>query len=35
MAPNLALPPQPILTRWGTWLNAAFYYCDTWKLLKK
>ncbi|KAL4101229.1 hypothetical protein QTP88_021249 [Uroleucon formosanum] len=26
MYPNLSLPPQPILTRWGTWLEAAIYY---------
>jgi len=25
-APNLAIPPKPILTRWGTWLSAAKYY---------
>ena len=24
--PNLSLPPQPIITRWETWLDAAFYY---------
>lgn len=24
--PNLPLPPQPIITRWGTWLEAAFFY---------
>lgn len=35
MAPNLALPPQPILTRWGTWLNAAFYYCDNLEIIKE
>ena len=23
---DLALPPKPVITRWGTWLNAAFYY---------
>lgn len=28
MAPELKLPPQPILTRWGTWLDAATYYAD-------
>ena len=22
------LPPQPILTRWGTWLNAALFYSE-------
>ncbi|XP_049868037.1 uncharacterized protein LOC126378420 [Pectinophora gossypiella] len=26
MYPNLPLPPQPIITRWGTWLAAASYY---------
>lgn len=26
MAPGVALPPQPIVTRWGTWLDAAVYY---------
>lgn len=24
--PNLPLPPEPVITRWGTWLRAAFYY---------
>ncbi|KAB0805335.1 hypothetical protein PPYR_02305 [Photinus pyralis] len=24
--PDLPLPPEPILTRWGTWLEAASYY---------
>jgi len=24
--PNLSLPPQPIINRWGTWFDAAFYY---------
>jgi len=23
---NLTLPPKPILTRWGTWLEAVQYY---------
>ncbi|XP_003740254.2 uncharacterized protein LOC100905225, partial [Galendromus occidentalis] len=25
-APGVPLPPQPVLTRWGTWLEAALYY---------
>jgi len=25
--PGTPLPPQPIITRWGTWLEAASYYC--------
>jgi hypothetical protein len=24
--PNLPLPPQPVITRWGTWLAAVTYY---------
>jgi hypothetical protein len=26
--PNVPLPPEPILTRWSTWLTAACYYAD-------
>ncbi|CAI6349782.1 unnamed protein product [Macrosiphum euphorbiae] len=27
--PDIPLPPEPILTRWGKWLEAAiFNYCD-------
>lgn len=25
--PNLPLPPKPVITRFGTWLEAADYYC--------
>ncbi|KAE9542367.1 hypothetical protein AGLY_003494 [Aphis glycines] len=28
MAPNIPLPPQPVLTRWVTWLKAATYFCN-------
>ena len=28
MKPNVPLPPKPISTKWGTWLDAAEYYCD-------
>ena len=24
--PNVPLPPRPVVTRWGTWLDAAVYY---------
>jgi hypothetical protein len=24
--PGVPLPPEAVLTRWGIWLNAAFYY---------
>jgi len=30
-APGIPLPPEPILTRWGTWLQAASYYCQYFK----
>lgn len=26
--PNLPLPPEPCLTRWGTLLDAAMYHAD-------
>ena len=26
VAPNLRLPPEPGLIRWGTWVDAAMYY---------
>jgi hypothetical protein len=32
--PDLNLPPEPILTRWGTWLEAALYYCENFEKIK-
>ncbi|KAL4096615.1 hypothetical protein QTP88_021534 [Uroleucon formosanum] len=32
--PDLNLPPEPILTRWGTWLEAALYYCEHFEKIK-
>lgn len=32
--PNLELPPEPIVTRWGTWLSAAEYYSDNFNSIK-
>jgi hypothetical protein len=23
---NMALPPEPVLTRWGTWIQAVNFY---------
>lgn len=34
MAPDLSLPPQPILTRWGTWIAATLYYCNNFDTVK-
>jgi len=34
-APGINLPPQPIITRWGTWINAASYYCEHFVEVKK
>ena len=25
---EIGSPPQPVVTRWGTWLNAAMYYAE-------
>jgi hypothetical protein len=35
MCPNLSLPPQSVITRWGTWLNAAFYYGKNFDKIKE
>ena len=35
ICPNLPLPPQPIITRWGLWINAANYYADNFEGIKK
>ncbi|KAL4154365.1 hypothetical protein QTP88_000243 [Uroleucon formosanum] len=32
--PEVPLPPEPILTRWGTWLSAVNYYCENYDGLK-
>jgi hypothetical protein len=34
-APSLSLPPKPVLTHWGTWLDAAMYYCENYSTIKK
>lgn len=28
LTPGVSLPPEPIITRWGVWLNAVNYYCE-------
>jgi hypothetical protein len=32
--PDLSLPPRPIVTRWGTWLNTVNYYCRNFQKIK-
>lgn len=32
--PDIPEPPQPVLTRWGTWLEAAFYYFQHFEKIK-
>uniref|UniRef100_A0A915EKM7 DUF659 domain-containing protein n=1 Tax=Ditylenchus dipsaci TaxID=166011 RepID=A0A915EKM7_9BILA len=31
---NLPLPPEPILTRWGTWIKAALFYSGNFQQVK-
>ncbi|KAL4126775.1 hypothetical protein QTP88_010984 [Uroleucon formosanum] len=33
-APDIPMPPRPILNRWGTWLDAANYYCENYEVIK-
>lgn len=30
---NIPLPPSPIITRWGTWLEAAIFYANNFELI--
>jgi len=32
---NLPLPPRPVLTRWGTWISAALFYCEHYSKIKE
>lgn len=32
--PDIPLPPEPVVTRWGTWLEAACYYADHFESFK-
>jgi len=32
--PNLTLPPRPILTRWGTWIEAVRYYANNFETIE-
>lgn len=31
---QIPLPPEPILTRWGTWIHAAEYYAQNFETIK-
>lgn len=34
LVPDLSLPPEPIITRWGTWIDAAVFYADNFVQIK-
>ena len=34
-ATALSAPPLPILTRWGTWLEASFFYAENFQIVKQ
>jgi hypothetical protein len=31
-APDTLLPPTPVITRWGTWLDATVYYAENFEV---
>ncbi|KAJ3646805.1 hypothetical protein Zmor_024375 [Zophobas morio] len=33
--PNTPLPPEPVLTRWCTWIQAALFYAEHFDVLKQ
>jgi len=28
------IPPEPAITRWGTWLQATAYYCENFSVIE-
>ena len=34
LAPNLQLPPKPVITRWGTWISASIYFSKNYEIIK-
>jgi hypothetical protein len=34
MVPGVPLPPKPMITRWGTSIDATVYYCDHFQVVK-
>ncbi|KAG7162106.1 hypothetical protein Hamer_G010763 [Homarus americanus] len=34
IAGTVPLPPSPVVTRWGTWIEAALYYADNFETVK-
>lgn len=35
MCPGLQQPPEPVLTRWGTWLEATSFYAENFNQVKE
>jgi len=33
-APGIKLPPEPVITRWGSWIEAAIYYCEHFRTIR-
>ena len=34
-APGSTLPPEPVITRWGTWISVASYYATNFDEIKR
>ena len=32
--PQVAFPPEPVITRWGTWIEAVIYYEENFDKVK-
>ena len=32
---GFSAPPQPVLTRWATWLEASFHYAENFQIIKQ
>lgn len=34
MLPSIPLPPSPVITRWGTWIEASLFHYNNFELMK-
>lgn len=35
MTPSVSLPPEPVIRRWGMWIDATMYYRDYFQVVRK
>jgi hypothetical protein len=33
-APGIKLPSEPVITHWGSWIDATIYYCEHFRIIR-